>query len=140
MTSFLDIEVGDELPPLHRVVTREDVRAYAQAGGDLNPLHQDDAVARAAGFPGVIAHGMFTMAHLAACVAAWIGDDAEVVRIAAQFRAPVFLGEEIVAGGRVRTVAPETRTVVLELWVTLRRNGSTEYPIRKGEAELRFAD
>ena len=139
MTSFPDIEVGDELPSLRRVVTRDDVRAYAYAGGDPNPLHQDDAVARAAGFPGVIAHGMFTMAHLAACVTRWIGDDAEVVRIAAQFRAPVFMGEEIVAGGRVRTVDPTTRTVVLELWVSLLRDEATEYPIRKGEAELRFA-
>jgi acyl dehydratase len=139
MTSFAGIRIGDELPSLIRVATRDDVRAYADAGGDPNPLHQDDAVARAAGFPGVIAHGMFTMAHLAACVTAWIVDDAEVVRIAAQFRAPVFMGEEIVAGGRVRAIDPATKTVVLELWVTLRRDGSTLYPIRKGEAELRFS-
>jgi acyl dehydratase len=139
MPSFADIEVGDELPALHRVVTRDDVRAYAEAGGDPNPLHQDDAVARAAGFSGIIAHGMFTMAHLAACVTGWIGDADEVVRFAAQFRAPVFMGEEIVASGRVRAVDPAARIVVLELWVTLQRNGSIEYPIRKGEAELRFA-
>lgn len=138
MTSFVDMEVGNEIPSLRRVVTRDDVRAYAEAGGDPNPLHQDDAVARAAGFPGIIAHGMFTMAHLAACVVRWIGEGAEVARIAAQFRAPVFMGEEIVAGGRVRSVDPAARTVVLELWVTVQRDGSTEYAIRKGEAEVRF--
>ena len=85
-------------------MTREDVRAYADAGGDQNPLHQDDDVARMVGFPGIIAHGMFTMGHLGACVSTWAGDPANVVRLSAQFRAPVFMGEQIVAGGRVRSL------------------------------------
>ena len=98
------VEAGQELPELARVVTAEDVRAYADAGGDHNPLHQDDAFARSVGFPGIIAHGMFTMGHMAAAVTAWAGDAAAVVRITAQFREPVFMGEEIVAGGRVKEV------------------------------------
>ena len=35
---FADIHVGDELPALASTVTREDVRAYANASGDQNPL------------------------------------------------------------------------------------------------------
>ena len=70
---FEDLHVGDELPALSRIVTREDVRAYADAGGDQNPLHQDDHVARMVGFDGIIAHGMFTMGHLGACVVGWAG-------------------------------------------------------------------
>jgi acyl dehydratase len=133
-----DLHAGDELPTLSRVVTREDVRAYADASGDQNPLHQDDEVARMVGFDGIIAHGMFTMGHLGACVSGWAGDPASVTRMSAQFRAPVSMGEEIVAGGRVRSVDMETRTVVAELWVTVERDGRTEFPIRKGEAEIRF--
>ncbi len=84
-------------------MTPEDVKAYADAGGDQNPLHQDDAFARSVGFDGIIAHGMFTMGHMAACVTAWAGGDpAAILEVSAQFRAPVFMGEEIVAGGRVR--------------------------------------
>jgi acyl dehydratase len=137
-TRLEDLHVGDDLPSLARTVTREDVRAYADAGGDHNPLHQDDDVARMVGFPGIIAHGMFTMGHLGACVAAWAGDPANVVRLSAQFRAPVFMGEEIVAGGRVRSLDAKTHTVVAELWVTVGRDGGTEFAIRKGEAEVRF--
>jgi acyl dehydratase len=37
-------------------------RRYAAASGDHNPIHLDDAAARAAGLPGVILHGMSTMA------------------------------------------------------------------------------
>jgi acyl dehydratase len=135
---FADLRVGEELPSLARTVTREDVRAYADAGGDQNPLHQDDDVARMVGFSGIIAHGMFTMGHLAACVAAWAGDPADVVRLSAQFRSPVFMGEEIVAGGRIRSLNEATRTAVVELWVTVERDGATEFAIRKGEAEVRL--
>jgi acyl dehydratase len=139
MTRFEDLEIGQVLPSLARVVTREDVRAYADAGGDQNPLHQNDDVARAVGFPGIIAHGMFTMGHLAACVAAWAGDPAGVIRLSTQFRAPVFMGEEIVASGRVTDLDPTTRTAELEIWVTLQRDDVVEYPIRKGRATVRFA-
>ena len=137
---FEGVEAGAELPSLTRVVTREDIRAYAEAGGDPNPLHQDDAFARAAGFPGIIAHGMFTMGHMAACVVAWAGEAAAVERISAQFRAPVFLDEEIVAGGRVRSVDAEARTATLETWVTVTRDGVTEMPVRRGEAIVRLRD
>jgi meromycolic acid (3R)-3-hydroxyacyl-[acyl-carrier protein] dehydratase HadB len=137
---FEELHAGDELPTLSRVVTREDVRAYADASGDQNPLHQDDEVARMVGFDGIIAHGMFTMGHLGACVARWAGDQVRIARLSAQFRAPVFMGEEIVAGGRVRSVDAEARTVVAELWVTVERNGNEEFAIRKGEAEVRFPD
>jgi acyl dehydratase len=137
-TRFEDLRLDAELPSLSRTVTREDVRAYAYAGGDQNPLHQDDDVARSVGFPGIIAHGMFTMGHLAACVAAWAGAPANVVRLSAQFRVPVLMGEVIVAGGRVRKLDEDTRTATVELWVTVDREGSTEFAIRKGEAEVRF--
>lgn len=136
---FEDVAVGEEIPPLAKTVTREDVKAYADASGDQNPLHQDDDVARAVGFPGIIAHGMFTMAHLASSVTRWVGDARAITRLRAQFRAPVLMGETIVAGGTVRSLEPETRRAVLDLWVTLEREGGIEYPIRRGEAEVRLA-
>jgi len=131
------IAEGDELPPLERVVTAEAVKAYADAGGDQNPLHQDDAFARSVGFEGIIAHGMFTMSHMAAAIVAWAGDGAVVERVSAQFRAPVPMGERIVAGGRVKAIDHGSRTVTVETWVRMDRGGVTEWPIRKGEAVLR---
>jgi acyl dehydratase len=136
--AFADVRVGEELPPRERVVTREDVKAYADASGDQNPLHQDDEVARAAGFPGVIAHGMLTMGHLASAVVAWAGDEAALSRMRVQFRAPVYAGETIVAGGAVRSLDQERRTALLDVWVRLERDGATEWPIRRSEAEVRL--
>ena len=133
------VQVGLELPEVGRVVTASDVRAYADAGGDQNPLHQDEAFARSVGFPGIIAHGMFTMGHLTAAVLAWAGEAEAVTKISAQFRAPVFMGEEIVAGGRVRAIDADAGTATLELWVRVERDGATEWPIKKGEAVVRLA-
>ena len=132
------MNVGDELPPLAREVTREDVRTYAEVSGDRNRLHQDDEVARRAGFPGIIAHGMFTLGHLASCLVSWAGDPAAVTRLRASFRSPVAMGDTIVAGGRVRALDREARTALLVLWVTVDRDGVTEHPVKKGEAEIRL--
>jgi acyl dehydratase len=136
MPSLRDTEVGSEIPALSRVVTAQDVKAYADAGGDQNPLHQDDAVARAAGFPGIVAHGMFTMGHLAACISRWAGGTDRVRRLTAQFRAPVLMGDEIVARARVKAVDEDRGVAVLECWVTVERDGQTQWPIKRGEAEV----
>lgn len=136
MPSVRDVAVRSDIPSLSRVVTRENVKAYADAGGDQNPLHQDEAIARAAGFPGIVAHGMFTMGHLAACVSRWAGGPARIRRLTAQFRAPVYMGEEIVAAGRVKAVDVERGVALIECWVSVQRDGLTESPIKRGEAEV----
>jgi len=142
MKGLTSVEVGEELPELRRVVTREDVLAYAEASGDHNPLHQDDAFARSVGFDGVIAHGMFTMGHMAACALRWMGARAPheptVAKLSAQFRATVFMGDELVAGGRVRAFDLETGSVTLHMWVMVARGDTVEWPIRRGEVVLRL--
>jgi acyl dehydratase len=136
MPSVRDVAVPSDLPVLSRVVTSEAVKAYADASGDQNPLHQDEAFARTAGFPGIIAHGMFTMGHLAAWLSDWAGGPERIRRLTAQFRASVFMGEAIVAGGRVKSVDVEQGVAVIECWVMVERDGKTEWPIKRGEAEV----
>lgn len=137
--AFDDVRVGETVPERSRTITREDVKAYADASGDHNPLHQDEEVARAAGFPQIIAHGMLTMGHLASSLVAWAGEPAALVRIRVLFRAPVLAGETIVAGGTVRALDPVRRVATLDVWVKVERDGSTEWPIRKSTAEIRLA-
>ena len=134
-----DVKVGDEIPSLSKVVQREDVKAYADASGDQNPLHQDDSFAQSVGFPGIIAHGMFTMAHLATCVTKWLGDPEALKSIKVQFRAVVFMNETIEAGGTIKELDPETKRADLELWVRLERDGDTLYPIKNATAQVRLA-
>jgi len=77
--SSTDAVVGTELPEQVFRITRADLVRYAGASGDFNPIHWSDRVATGVGLPGVIAHGMFTMALAARMVTAWTGDPAALV-------------------------------------------------------------
>src|ERR1043166_7445940 len=98
---FEDVRVGDQIPELSKVVRRDEVKAYADASGDQNPLHQDDTFARSVGFPGIIAHGMFSMAHLVSAITEWLGDPAALRSIKVQFRAVVYMDETLVARAEI---------------------------------------
>ena len=89
-------------------ITRADLVRYAEASGDHNPIHQDEEVARSVGLPGVIAHGMYTMALAARAVADWY-PGAELVSIGAKFTAPVVVPAE---GGVEVEVAGEPKEPV----------------------------
>ena len=78
-----------ELEPRVFRVTRADLVAYAAASGDHNPIHQDDEVARSVGLPGVIAHGMYTMALAARYVEEWVGRRGEIAALGTKFTKPV---------------------------------------------------
>ncbi|WP_182525676.1 MaoC/PaaZ C-terminal domain-containing protein [Nocardioides dongkuii] len=86
-------------------VTRADLVRYAAASGDHNPIHQDDDVARSVGLPGVIAHGMYTMALAARAVGTWF-PGSEVVSLGCKFTQPVAVPAE---GGVELEVAGEEK-------------------------------
>jgi acyl dehydratase len=136
---FEEVKVGDEIPSLSKVVKREEIKAYADASGDQNPLHQDDNFARSVGFPGIIAHGMFTMAHLTKALTDWLGDPGALKRMKVQFRAVVFMDEEMVAKGRIEELDPSSKRAKLSVWVEVDRAGERQLPIKNSEAEVELA-
>ncbi|MDQ4069829.1 MAG: hypothetical protein M3203_10240 [Actinomycetota bacterium] len=71
---------------------------YAEASGDRNRIHLDDAAARAVGLPGVILHGMCTMALCGRAVVDELagGDPSRLRRLAVRFYRPVFPGNDLV--------------------------------------------
>lgn len=75
-------------------IGRADLLRYAQASGDMNPLHLDPAAARRAGFPDVIAHGMYSAGLVAAELVRRHGDGA-LLHYAVRFRSPVHLGDTL---------------------------------------------
>ncbi|GEP33786.1 MaoC family dehydratase [Nocardioides szechwanensis] len=97
-------------------ITRADLARYAEASGDHNPIHQDEAVARSVGLPGVIAHGMYTMALAARAVGDWF-PGAEVVSFGCKFTSPVVVppegGVEVEVAGEVKGTDDGLTTVVL---------------------------
>jgi acyl dehydratase len=136
---FDDVAVGDRIPALSKVVRREEVKAYADASGDQNPLHQDDNFARMVGFPGIIAHGMFTMAHLVTALTNWLGDPGALDSVDVQFRAVVYMEETITAQGEVTELDPGRKRAKLDLWVELERAGLSTKPIKNSTAWVQLA-
>ncbi len=136
---FEDVQVGDEIPALAKIVRREEVKAYADASGDQNPLHQDDSFAQSVGFPGIIAHGMFSMAHLVKAVTDWIGDPGALRQMQVQFRAVVFMDEILVAKGRVDALDPGPRTAQLSVWAEVDRAGERQLVIKNSRADVQLA-
>lgn len=85
---------GQSLGPLTYTVTRADLIAYAGASGDLNPIHWSDRVATSVGLPGVVAHGMYTMAIAGRAVTQWAGNSDAVVEFGCRFTRPVVVPDD----------------------------------------------
>jgi acyl dehydratase len=88
------VAVGLEVPPLTVTFRREDLGRYAGASGDFNPIHWSDRMAAALGLPGVIAHGMLTMASAVRVVTDWLDDPADLVEYGVRFTKPVVVPDD----------------------------------------------
>ena len=93
------------LPELRVTPDAELTKRYAAASGDPNPIHTDPEYARNVGLPGVILHGLWTMAQVARAIAAVAdGDPRALKRLRVQFRGMGFPEREIVVTSTVRSV------------------------------------
>lgn len=111
------------LPARTFTITRADLVRYAGASGDFNPIHWSDRVATSVGLPGVIAHGMYTLALAARAVEDWAGRPGRVVSLRSKFTAPVVVpdddrGVDIEVAGSVTKV--EDGLAEIALTVTCR--------------------
>ena len=117
-----DVAVGTELPEQVYRVSRADLVRYAGASGDFNPIHWNERVATEVGLPGVIAHGMFTMALAGRAVTDWTGDPGALVEYQVRFSRPVVVpdddtGAEVTVRGTVAALLEDSRARV-DLTVT----------------------
>jgi acyl dehydratase len=114
------IEVGTVLPEKVFYLDRAMLKAYADASGDQNPIHQNEEFAKAVGLPNVIAHGMLTMALVGKFVTQWAGGSQHVQEFSGRFMKPVIVPAaqkvELTVSGNV--VAVEADQITLELSAT----------------------
>ena len=106
----MELVAGAGLPARTFVVTRADLVRYAGASLDFNPIHWSDRVATNVGLPGVIAHGMYTMALVGRALVSWAGNPAAVRELSVRFTRPVVVpdddnGVEVTISAVVRAVA-----------------------------------
>src|SRR5260370_17597282 len=103
--SILGITVGQELSPLVKPpITQEQLRRYADASGDHNPIHLDEQAAHRVGLDSVIAHGMLSMAFLGQFINSHIADipGAYIEQLQVRFVNMVRLGDPITCYGTIK--------------------------------------
>jgi len=134
------IEVGDELEPVSRVVTLEDMVLF-EPEGEKN-IHTDDEVARAAGLPAAIAAGVQFMSYIFDMLHREYGfQSVEGTVLDVRIREPVLAGDTVTARGRVTEVKADgaEARVSLEVWCETQRGGhviagTAQVPVRAGDA------
>jgi acyl dehydratase len=133
---FADVAEGEELKPWTYDVQRLYLVMYAGASGDFNPIHWNEAFAKAVGLPDVISHGMYTMARIGQFVTDWAGDPGAVKRFKTRFTLPVVVandtGNTVSISGKVARKLDGNR-VVLELAATA---GDASVGMAEAEVEL----
>jgi acyl dehydratase len=112
------IEVGSILEEKIFYLDRAMLKAYADASGDQNPIHQNEDFALSVGLPNVIAHGMLTMALVGKFVTDWAGGSAAVKEFSGRFVKPVIvpadLKVDLTVSGVVTEIEGDRITVELK--------------------------
>ncbi len=88
---------GDPILTVEQTIDRDQTFRYAEASGDRNPIHVDENVAKMAGLPGIVVHGLCTMAFASKVMIDKLcgGDPVRLKRLRVQFSRPVFPGQSI---------------------------------------------
>jgi acyl dehydratase len=126
----------DHRNPVARVgyhVDKDQTYRYAEASGDRGPYHLDEAVAKSAGFPGLILHGLCTMALGSRAVVETVcsHDGTRVKRLAVRFTRPVLLGQDITTTIWAAGKGPRSHMYAFEIV-----DASGQAVIKKGLAEV----
>ena len=115
MPAFAEVSPGDELPPLRRTPTREDLVKYAAGSGDFNPLHYDPDFPQARRIGDNIVHGRLKYAALGQLVSDWLGHSGRVAAISARYRGMDARGETFTCRGRVVGKREEAGRLLVDL-------------------------
>lgn len=96
---YEDIRIGERFTtPRHRI-TEADIGAFCRLTRDHHPLHTDANYARQAGFPGIIAHGLYGLALMEGLkTELHLYDESSIASLGwdkVRFLKPVLAGDEV---------------------------------------------
>ena len=120
--SILSTAIGQQLISLvEPAITLEQLRRYAEASGDYNPIHLDEQAAQQVGLDSVIAHGMLSMAFLGQFVNRQIAEipGARMEHLKVRFLNMVRLGDSLTCQGVVKARKTNDdfgQAVAIECW------------------------
>ncbi len=88
---------GEPIVTMAQQVDKDQTYRYKEASGDFNPIHVDENFAKMAGLPGIIVHGLCTMAFVSKVIIDQLcgGDPGKLKRLRVRFSRPVLPGQVI---------------------------------------------
>ncbi len=88
---------GEPIVTVAQQVDKDQTYRYKEASGDFNPIHVDENFAKMAGLPGIIVHGLCTMAFTSKVIIDKLcgGDPIRLKRLRVRFTRPVLPGQVI---------------------------------------------
>ncbi len=108
-----ELELGMEAS-FEKEITEDLINQYAELSGDYNPVHTDEAFAKTTRFKGRIAHGLLTGSFISTVLGTKLpGPGCIYLHQDLVFRAPVRIGEVVIASVKVEKVNFHRRVVVL---------------------------
>jgi 3-hydroxybutyryl-CoA dehydratase len=103
-----------------KTVTEHDIARFGEVSGDTNPVHFDEAFARATPFKGRIAHGVLAASYISTVLGMEMpGPGTIFVGLNVRFKAPVRIGDTVKATCTVREVLSERRRVIFDCACTV---------------------
>ena len=103
-----------------KTVTERDIALFGDVSGDTNPVHFDEAFARATPFKGRIAHGVLAASYVSTVLGMEMpGPGTIFIGLNVRFKAPVRIGDTVRATCTVREVLPERRRVIFDCACTV---------------------
>lgn len=98
-----------------KTVTETDIQKFGEISGDVNPVHFDEEFAKGTIFKGRIAHGVISAAYISTVLGMKMpGPGTIFLSLTTRFKAPVRIGDTVVATVTVREVVAEKRRVVFD--------------------------
>jgi len=109
--SIEEIKVGDSAE-WSRTVTEHDIKLFAEATGDFNPVHLDQSYAEKTFFKGRIAHGLLSLGYISTVLGNILpGHGTIYISQEVKFLAPVRIGDTITARVEIMELIPEKNRV-----------------------------
>lgn len=114
-------------------VAPDQSKRYAAASGDINPIHLDPDIAKAAGLPDIILHGLCTLAFTTAAIVDELsgGDSSKVKSVRTRFSRPVFMNDVLTTEGWV-----EKQNKISQVIEFITKNQRGEEVLSNGKIEL----
>lgn len=118
-----ELEVGMEIPEFSNRVGYMELNQFAGANREWGLHHMDRDYAHGMGLKDVIIMGNLKMAYVGNMLEDWLGEEAQIEKIATSYRGLDYVGDTLTSRGRVTTTyVHQGRTYVeCEIWVENQR-------------------